>query len=221
MAKKHNLFVVEDAAQAFMSSLRDKFLGTIGDIGCFSLGVTKFMTSGQGGFLITGSDALIKNAKKYIFHSAQGEDVRHFNELGFNFRMSDLLSSIALFDLEQIESKKNKYIQNYLNYKEGLRGFKSVRLLECDILKGEVPIWIEVLSRQRESFCNHLKEHRIESVKSYPSLHRSEYLSSSNSKFPNSELFETDELILPCGPDVSESQILQVLEVISSFEKRL
>ena len=66
---KKNISIIEDTAQAFASKHDGKFLGTSGDIGCFSFGVTKFLTSGQGGALITNSETIYIEANKFIFHS--------------------------------------------------------------------------------------------------------------------------------------------------------
>ena len=58
IARSHNLFVVEDAAEGFMSSLNGKFLGTIGHLGCLSFSPNKTITTGQGGMILTDNDAL-------------------------------------------------------------------------------------------------------------------------------------------------------------------
>ena len=218
IAHQNNLFVVEDSAQAFMSSTQGLPLGSFGNFGCFSLGVTKFITSGQGGFIVTNSDELYSEAKKYIFHAATGNDVRHFNNFGFNFRLSDLLSSLALTEMDHLEEKRAKYIKHYLLYRELLQNSRVLSLMPSLIESGEVPIWIEVLSPYREKIAALLKKNNIETVKSYPSVHRSAYLMQDHQAFPHSEKFENEELILPCGPDITESQIRRVVQTISEFE---
>ena len=217
MAKKHGLFLIEDTAQAFMSCFQNKFLGTFGDVGCFSLGVTKFMTTGQGGFLITNSDKIYENAKNYIFHAASGDSVKKFSEFGFNFRLSDLLSSLALADMENIDKKRQKYLEIYQLYSEKIKNCNSVSLIPSNIESGEFPIWIEVLCEARDKLFNYLKANGIESVKSYPSLNRSEYLKHQNLQFPNSKIFEDNGLILPCGPDITFEQINVVAQKVCSF----
>lgn len=217
IAEKHNLFVIEDTAQAFMSSSQNRLLGSFGDVGCFSLGVTKFITSGQGGFLITNSDSIYEHASKYIFHSATGTDLKEFNDFGFNFRLSDLLSSLALADFENIDTKRSKYLDNYERYNEKLQNIKTLSLIRSKTTEGEVPIWIEILSENRDELFSFLKKHNIESVKFYPSLHRSSYLGHQDISFPQSEKFEKKGLILPCGPDISTQQIDRVIEKIREF----
>ena len=63
IAKKHGLFVIEDAAQGIMSKYKDQALGTIGDLGCFSFHETKNITSGEGGALIVNNPDLVKRAE--------------------------------------------------------------------------------------------------------------------------------------------------------------
>ncbi len=217
VAKKYGLFVIEDTAQAFMSCFQNKFLGTFGDVGCFSLGVTKFMTTGQGGFLITNSDEIYETSKNYIFHAASGDNVKQFSEFGFNFRLSDLLSSLALADMENIEQKRQKYLEIYQLYAEKIGNCNSLSLIPSNIESDEFPIWIEVLCESRDKLFNYLKENGIESVKSYPSLHRSAYLKHQHLQFPNSKIFEENGLILPCGPDITLEQIDVVARKICNF----
>merc|ERR1712100_628208 len=68
ICKSNKLFLVEDAAQALMSLHEGKYLGTYGDIGCFSLSMAKLISTGQGGFLATNSSAICEQAKKIRIH---------------------------------------------------------------------------------------------------------------------------------------------------------
>lgn len=224
ICRQKNLILIEDAAQAFGSLYKNQYLGTFGDIGCFSMGTTKFLTTGQGGFLTTNDSSLYEKARKFIFQGYEGEDDKKFNHLGFNFRLSDLLSSIAIPQLERIEDKKNQFLKVYNAYKENLKDSKSVKFLECRTSEGEIPIWVEVLSPARDKLFSFLQEKGIETYKFYPSLHRSPYLNQekpAGNDFPGSLGFETKGLILPCGPHIDFLHLAKVSEEIHQFDKSL
>ncbi len=216
--KPRGIRVIEDAAQAFHSKSQNVFLGTRGDMGCFSMGTTKFLTTGQGGFIVTQNSDLYAEARKFIFQAYEGEDDKKFDSLGFNFRLSDLLSSLAVAQMENLQAKERLFLNIYDTYADGMKNLKTIKLLECRIDAAEIPIWIEVLCPRRDALFEHLKASGIESYKFYPSLHRSASLSQREQSFPNSLLFETQGLILPCGPHIPLTDCERVLKELANFE---
>jgi len=220
LKEKYNIRIIEDTAQGFYSKNQESFLGTTGDIGCFSMGVTKFFTTGQGGFLVTNDSDLNEKMRRNLFHAQAGVDDKSFNFPGFNFRLPDLLSSLALTQVEEFEFKKEKFISVYKIYENEIKKLDKIRLFPCRLDRGEVPIWVEILSKHRDQLFDYLKENKIKTMKFYPSLHRSPYLSSQNSRdFSNSQIFEKEGMILPCGPDISKDKILRVINALKEFDK--
>jgi dTDP-4-amino-4,6-dideoxygalactose transaminase len=138
LAKKNKIKIIEDAAEAFLSKKNNKYLGTIGDIGCYSLSPNKIFTSGQGGLLVT-------NNKKYydkirVFKTqgrigvTNGGDDIHISP-GGNFKLSNISAGLALSQLEKVNSRKKNLIKNYLNYKKKLKDLKQIKILDFDIKK--------------------------------------------------------------------------------------
>jgi dTDP-4-amino-4,6-dideoxygalactose transaminase len=215
-----SIFIVEDVAQAFGSKLNGHYAGTMGDIGCFSMGVTKFLTTGQGGFVVTNNQRINKKIKKLIFHSQEGIDDKTFNDPGFNFRFPDLLASLALSQLKDFETKKNKFKQTYINYEKELSKIEYLKINKILDLNSQTPIWIEIFSTKRDELFQFLKSNNIESVKFYPSLNKAPYLKIGNEEhFTSSEYFENQGIILPCGPDIELSKISKVIECLRQFEQ--
>jgi len=121
IAKKHKLKVIEDCAQCYLASDRhDRIAGTVGDIGCFSLGETKMLSSGEGGILITNNSELAERIRKFGHLgfksvSAKGTTVRRdpmifqdpsyirHDTFSYNYIMSEPASAIALAQTEQIK----------------------------------------------------------------------------------------------------------------------
>ncbi len=105
VAKRHNLAVVEDCAQADGASYHGKRLGSWGDAGCFSFQFNKILTSGEGGMVITNSDEIWKRAVQ--FHDVVGGTRNNLPEdeilWGINFRMPELLAAVMLVQLRRLE----------------------------------------------------------------------------------------------------------------------
>lgn len=105
LAREHGLKVIEDVAQADGASYRGRRLGTLGDVGCFSLQFNKIITSGEGGMVITNDEAVWKRA--LMFHDVVGGLRNNFpaDEMlwGINFRMPELLAAVALVQLGRLE----------------------------------------------------------------------------------------------------------------------
>lgn len=107
IARKHNLFVIEDSCQAAGASYKGKKVGTIGDIGAFSLNVFKTINSGDGGLVITNNESLYEKA--FGVHD-QGHKPNRFgvevgarSVLGLNFRMNEITGAAGLAQLKKLE----------------------------------------------------------------------------------------------------------------------
>ncbi|MDO5307316.1 MAG: DegT/DnrJ/EryC1/StrS family aminotransferase [bacterium] len=118
LAKKHNLKVIEDCAQAPYAKLNGKFAGTLGDIGIYSLNYHKHIHCGEGGILVTNNDELANKIRLIRNHAeavieAKG-DKNLTNMFGFNFRMTEIECAIAN---EQLDKLENLVIQRRENIK--------------------------------------------------------------------------------------------------------
>ena len=78
IAKEHNLKVVEDAAQGFMAKYKDKYLGTIGDIGCYSFHETKNYSMGEGGAVVINDPDLIERAIRRLKQSNRSKLLKSY-----------------------------------------------------------------------------------------------------------------------------------------------
>jgi perosamine synthetase len=219
LAKSRGAFVVEDAAQAMFSRGKAGFCGTGTDAGIFSLGVTKFLTSGQGGLIVTRDEALHREVRKYLLQAVAMEPREHYPAFGFNFRLADLLSTVALQQFEQRDELRDKYLDLYHRYSKALRGHSHLRLIETKVEAGEIPIWIEAMSPRRDELVRHLSENGIEARSFAPSLHDCAYLEARRPAGfeDNAKRFSDDGLILPCGPELSTRDFERVLSAIDSF----
>lgn len=129
IAKKHNLKVIEDVAQANGGSYKGRMLGSIGDAGCFSLQYHKVITSGEGGVITTNDRDLYIRALSFHDTGANWRDNVDVDAVfpGFNFRMTEIQGALALVQLtkrQQLIDKMRKYkncIKNALGEIEGVK----------------------------------------------------------------------------------------------------
>lgn len=110
IAKKHDLLVIEDAAQAHGAMIKDEMVGSMGDMACFSFYPTKNMTTSEGGMITTNNSEMAEMARILRAH---GEKERYQHVvLGYNFRMTDISASIGLVQLRKLNEFNKKRIEN-------------------------------------------------------------------------------------------------------------
>jgi len=217
------IFLLEDSAQAIGSQQNGKYLGTFGNTGCFSLSMTKIVASGQGGFIVTNDDLLANRMEKIRLHGNKEVFAPDWDELGFNFRLTDLHAAIANTQLDKLEERKNLQKMIFLHYSNTLSNIEIGKLLHVDFESGQLGPYIEFILNEKIcrkeliSFCANVG---IEVRPFYPSLiHTKHYLDVSGFTPEAIQLSETG-VYLPAGPAILEQQIYRVCEALYSFEKQ-
>lgn len=232
IAEKHNLFVVEDAAQAIDSYYKGRPLGSIGHLAAFSFHETKNIISGEGGMLVINDERFLQRAEiireKGTNRSQffRGEvDKYSWVDIGSSFLPSDIISAYLFAQLENLEAiqQKRKSIWNY--YYEGLKKLEGKGLIKLPFLPNYATNNAHMFYiicknlEERSLLLKYLKENDVSAVFHYLSLHKSEYFANKyhGSELKNADMF-TDCLIrLPFyfELDLKEQDI--VIEKIISF----
>jgi perosamine synthetase len=114
IAKEHNLFVVEDCAQAPLATYKGKKVGTIGDIGIFSLNYHKHIHTGEGGMITTNNSDLARKLQLIRNHAENviGLNEEHANMWGFNYRLTEIQAAIGISQLNRLHNYVNQRIEN-------------------------------------------------------------------------------------------------------------
>jgi len=130
LAKKYNLIVIEDAAQAPAAKHKNRYAGTLADMGVFSLNYHKHIHCGEGGMVVTNNDKLAEKIRLIRNHAEAvvgGKGQRDIvNMLGFNFRMTEIEAAITQEQLKKLESLVSKRISNCRYIEKGLRGIDAI-----------------------------------------------------------------------------------------------
>ena len=104
VAKKHHLAVIEDAACALATTYNGRFVGTIGDFGCFSFHPRKAITTGEGGLITTENDQLAEKVAVLRNHGGvKGDFFYRYEEAGYNFRLSDIQGAVGVAQMEKLD----------------------------------------------------------------------------------------------------------------------
>jgi perosamine synthetase len=131
IARKHGLKVIEDDAHAHGATLDGKYLGTIGDAGCFSMQASKNLPALEGGFLLTNKRALYERALALGFYGVLSETkYRRYDKTGFGYKyrihpLAAALARVQLRKLEAFNRERNEHIEYFLQRIEGLPGIAA------------------------------------------------------------------------------------------------
>ena len=131
LSKKHNIPVIEDCCQAYLAEYKGKKVGTIGDIGCFSLQQGKHMTTGEGGIIITKDEKLGRRIRLFIDKAwGYGDPNPDHYFLALNYRMTDLQGAVALAQLRKVKGVVDKRRNTALMLTKLLKDVPGLKLPE-------------------------------------------------------------------------------------------
>ena len=108
MCDKYNIFLIEDSAEALGSEYKGEKCGSFGEMGIFSFNGNKIITTSGGGMLVSNNDDYIKRAHFFATQARELELHYEHKELGYNYRMSNLLAAVGLGQLELINKRVSK-----------------------------------------------------------------------------------------------------------------
>jgi perosamine synthetase len=128
IAKKHNLYIIEDAAPAIGSYIYNMPAGSFGDISCFSFQGAKILSSGEGGVVATNSIDVYNKVKLYGDHGRDPSGKFLATQIGYKYKMSNLQAAMALAQLERLEELVSKKRQIYEWYSEELASLSLIQL---------------------------------------------------------------------------------------------
>ncbi len=223
--KKHNLFLIEDAAQALGSYYKGKHffkkhLGTFGDIGSFSFSLFKIISTTQGAALVTNSPALYEKIKllKDFGRTGKGPDIHdHF---GFNFKMSGVLALIGVEQFKKLSWRMKRKKEMYTRIKEGLAAVPQVEFIKTDV-SVTTPWFMDIFVDDPKALAAHLKKAGIDTRFFYPPVHTQEIYKKdyAGRSFPVSERSAARGLWLPSSSQLTDEEIDCIIGAIKKFYK--
>lgn len=226
-AKKHKLFIVEDAAQAIDVRWKGKHAGTFGNIGCFSFFADKTITTGEGAFIVTNDDKLYENL---LYLRNQGRLDRGtfvHPRIGYNFRITDIHAAIGLTQLKKLHEIKERKAKILDTYKRLLKNV-NCGFFEPDQGAEFIPFRVCIIHKTAHELMNYLKENGVEPRTFFYPIHKQpcfQYLQKerkdqSDSYFPNTIFGYEHGVCLPIFPSLKNNQIEYICKMIKKFENK-
>lgn len=221
IARRYNLIIIEDAAQALGATFRGKKAGSFGLTGCFSFYPAKLLGAfGDGGAIVTDDEELAKTARVLRNHGkTDGGEVSRW---GFNCRMDNLQSALLDFKLGQLPAWINRRREIAGIYHRVLSGVKGVLLPPGpgnDAEHYDVFQNYEIEAENRDELVRHLNRKGIEIMLSWggKGVHQFTALGMNNCTLSRTEEFFKKCLMLPMYPELEDEQVIYVGESVREF----
>ena len=156
ICKKHNLYLIEDAAEMHGQTYNGKLCGSFGDISIFSFYPNKHITTGEGGMIVCNDDHLAERCRK--LRNLAFEPGRRFvhKELGWNYRMTNLQAALGLAQLERLDAHLEKKRHIGKLYQEGLIGLPGFQLPLASTDYAENIYWVFGLVADSQELCERM-----------------------------------------------------------------
>jgi dTDP-4-amino-4,6-dideoxygalactose transaminase len=224
IAGRHNLSIVEDAAQAIGATDRGRRAGSMGQLGCFSFYPTKNLgAAGDAGMVVTSDESLAARVRKLRVHGGATE-YQH-DELGLNSRLDAIQAAILSVKLKHLDEWSEARRSKAAIYDELLNEAALDGKFVLPYVRPQAThIFHQYVIRApgyRAELIQHLSQHGVGTKVYYPvPLHLQpcfDYLNYKQGDFPEAERASLETVALPCFPDLTEQQQHYVAEVLAQF----
>ena len=231
IANRYKIPVIEDAAHAPGSMYKDRFLGTVGDISCFSFFSNKNISTGEGGIICTNNDDYANYIKKIRSHGMTSATLdRHqghaysydVTDLGYNYRIDEIHAALARCQLKKLETGNESRRLAATHYKDALSKIDKIKIpfvnycfsANCHIF----PILLDK-SIDRHSLMVFLRGKGIQTSIHYPPVHMFSYYRGNHKTtiLPLTEEIGMREVTLPMFPTITDGQICFIAEKMREF----
>jgi len=223
LAQKHDLKIIEDAAQSFGAKYNDKKAGTIGNLGCFSFFPAKNLGAfGDGGMVVTNDEQIMQKLKSLRNHGQTKQ--YHYTMHGFNSRLDTLQAAILKVKLNHIDKWIKMRRVNAEYYKKLFSGTDIITPFIPDYAEHSFNYYTIRAKTNRDKIKNHLKDNDIASAIYYPlCLHLQEVyknLGHKSGDFPVAEKLQNEVLSLPMYPELEKKEIEETVKSITNLQGR-
>ncbi|RLI83344.1 hypothetical protein DRP04_01785 [Archaeoglobales archaeon] len=230
IADEHNLHIIEDCAEAHGAEVRGKKVGSFGDMGCFSFYSNKIITTGEGGMIVTDDRSLASRARYLGDMAFEPElELRFFHqEIGYNYRLTNLQAALGLAQLERIEDFIKARQRNAKLYTELLAEINGITLPVEEKWAKNVYWMYGILIEDnfgisRDKLMLRLAEKGIETRPFFTPMHQLPCFRRrglfENTHYPVAEELGHKGLLLPSGSDLTLEEIEYIVNAIKEEGK--
>lgn len=228
VANLYNLKVIEDATEALGTYYKEgnykgKYAGTIGTIGVYSFNGNKIITTGGGGMIVSNNEELLIKARHLTTQAKSDELYYIHDEIGYNYRMTNLQAALGLAQLEQLESFIQVKKANFELYDKQIKRISGLRLsgFRNDIRSN---YWFYALivneeryGLNRDRLLKKLSQHKIQTRPVWGLIHQQKpYLNNQTYAIEKALYYGANALNIPCSSNLIEDDVLRVLECMEN-----
>ncbi len=226
IADNYNLKVIEDATEALGTYYTDgeykgKYAGTIGTVGVYSFNGNKIITTGGGGMIVANDEELLKRAKHLTTQAKSDELYYTHDEIGYNYRMTNLQAALGLAQLEQLEKFIKIKKTNFELYQEKIKEISGLALLAFkDNIRANYWFYALLINEEnyglnRDSLLEKMSKHKIQTRPIWGLIHQQKpYLGSQTYKIEKAKYYWKNIINIPCSSNLSQDDVLYVIEYL-------
>ncbi len=219
LCKKRKLLLIEDAAESLGAIADNHYVGSIGDIGCFSFYGNKNITTGEGGMVVTNSKKIAEKITYFASHAMKPSKRYWHDEIGYNYRMTSLQAAIGAAQMDRIDELLQRKIHIANTYDKLLKNQNNIKLMKHPPY-GSYVCWLYTIfcdnKKVRDRLAKYLDEHLIETRKTFYALSDMPPYYSKKS-FPVSKAVSETGLSLPSSPSLKDSDIRYIAKTLHNF----
>ena len=227
LCQKYNVPILEDAAESLGSTYKGRMSGTIGDIGIYSFNGNKIITTAGGGMMVSNNEDYTKKATFWATQSREAERHYEHQELGYNYRMSNVVAGIGRGQLKVLNERIVKKKEIYETYQSAFKEIADIEMMNiCDF--GESNYWLSVMTLKETSQVKPLdillalEKENIESRPVWKPMHMQPVFKqypffTATDDQPVSEDYFKRGICLPSDTKMAAEQQQRVIDIISNF----
>ncbi|NCC01721.1 MAG: LegC family aminotransferase [Clostridia bacterium] len=227
VANKFNVKVVEDATEAIgtyytSGKYEGKYAGTIGDIGVYSFNGNKIITTGGGGMIVSNDEELLKKAKHLTTQAKSDELYYTHDEIGYNYRMTNIQAALGLAQLEQLEVFIKTKKDNYNLYKKEIKNIPGLAILD---FKNNTRSnhWFYALTcdnnypMSRDEIIKYLATKSIQSRPIWGLINEQKpYLNNQAYKIEKAKYYLKHVVNIPCSTNLTKEDVIYVVNCLKN-----
>ena len=230
LADKYNLYIIEDAAEAHGATYHGKKSGSFSDMAAFSFFANKNITTGEGGMVVTNNKEVYDRARyfKNVCFPLDGPRNYQHDDIGYNYRMSNVVAAIGLAQVEKADDYKAMRIRNHQLYKKYLADVPGIIFQSEPAAGCEDVCWMNTIvidpvkyGHTKDELIAHLKEHEIDTRLLFTGMHKQkamlDYGCDCSGEYPVCEWLTENGFYLPSGSGLTEEQISYICNIIKDF----
>lgn len=230
ICNKYDSVLIEDAAESLGTLYKGKHTGTYGDYGCISFNGNKIITTSGGGMLICNNDDAAEKKGKALFWSTQSRDQARYykhSELGYNYRMSNIVAGIGRGQMKVLEDRVNKKREIYFYYKNAFADIEDIQMMPVNDDTQRANCWLSCMTLCETSEISALdiilalEKENIEARHVWKPMHMQPYFEDYDYIDNNGvgeQLFNYG-VCLPSDTKMNEEDMRRIVEIVKSLWK--